>query len=183
MGEPAWAADERFNTTLGRHQHRHDIDAQLAQWTATQDCQQLMHALQTHGVKGGAVNTSADLVSDAHLQERRYFEIFTNPNAPRVGPRVFAGRPFRRAAEVPIPLFLVSVLGQHNLEVLRDVAGLTEVEIQDLYDNDLIAASPRDRAKPAPGANSYQARDDGQPDDPQYKENIQHLIDATAGMR
>lgn len=183
MGQPVWAADERFSTAVGRYQHRHDIDEQLAQWTATQDCQQLMHALQKHGVKAGAVNTSADLVSDAHLHERQYFEIFDNPNASRVGPRVFAGRPFRRAADVPIPLSLVSALGQHNLEALRDVAGLTDVEIQDLYDNDLVAAGPRDRTRPAPGANSYQARDDGQPDDPQYKEKVQRLIDTTVGLR
>jgi benzylsuccinate CoA-transferase BbsF subunit len=183
MGQPDWAADERFNTTVGRHRHRHDLDARLAHWTATQDCQDLMHALQKHGVKAGAVNTSADLMTDAHMQERRYFEIFDNPNAPRVGPRVFAGRPFRRASEVPIPLFLVSALGQHNLAVLRAVAGLTEADIQALYANDIVAASPRDRTKPAPGANSYQARDDGKPDDPQYKEKVQRLIDATVARR
>ena len=95
MGEPAWAMETRFATIQGRWQHRHDLDAHLGQWTATHDAQALMHLLQAHGVPAGTVHTARDL-ADPHLRERAYLEVFTNANAPSVGPRVYAGRPFAR---------------------------------------------------------------------------------------
>ncbi len=183
MGQPEWASEPRYDTAVGRYQHRHDIDAHIARWTVTHDGQQLMHQLQEHGVTAGAVNTAGDLIADAHMRERGYFEIFTNPNAPNVGPRVYAGRPFRREPELPIPLFLVSALGQHNLEVLRDIAGFSEADIQDLLDAGIIATGPRDTTQPSPSANAYQANESGKPDDPQYKANVQRLIDVTANTK
>ena len=95
MGEPGWAADGSLDTAQIRRARRAELDAHIAEWTAGQDSQELFHLLQSHGVPAGPVNTARDLVSDDHLWERGYFEVFDNPTAPRVGPRVFAGRPFR----------------------------------------------------------------------------------------
>ena len=135
MGHPAWAADPRFATVTGRWEHRKELDEHLGQWTATEEAHALTHALQKHGVAAGSVMTAQDLLADQHLRERRYFEIFTNENAPRPGPRVFAGRPFRCSA-MPVSLHLVSALGQHNVEVLRDIGGYQETEIQHLIIGD-----------------------------------------------
>jgi crotonobetainyl-CoA:carnitine CoA-transferase CaiB-like acyl-CoA transferase len=179
MGEPAWAADRRFDTVLGRWQHRQELDAHLNQWTATHDDQELMHLLQAHGITAGAVLTARELVANPHLQARGYLEVFTNDNAPRVGPRVYAGRPFRAHPEPPIPLFLVSALGQHNMQVLHDVAGLSEPEIQRLIKAGVIAARPHETTKPAPGATAYQARGEGA-GDPHYREVVRALAEATA---
>jgi crotonobetainyl-CoA:carnitine CoA-transferase CaiB-like acyl-CoA transferase len=179
MGEPAWAADRRFDTVLGRWQHRQELDAHLNQWTTTHDDQELMHLLQAHGITAGAVLTARELVANPHLQARGYLEVFTNDNAPRVGPRVYAGRPFRAHPEPPIPLFLVSALGQHNMQVLHDVAGLSEPEIQRLIEAGVIAARPHEITKPAPGATAYQARGEGA-GDPHYREVVRALVEATA---
>jgi len=143
MGDPAWAADSRFNTALGRQKHRHELDELLGQWTAAQDNQALTHLLQERGVPAGAVLTARDLVSDPHLRERAYLEIFDNKNAPRVGPRVYAGRPFR-LSRIPLSLHLVSSLGQHNLQILREVAGLSDTEIEKLTEEEVIATKPKE---------------------------------------
>jgi benzylsuccinate CoA-transferase BbsF subunit len=177
MGEPAWAAEARFDTVLGRCTHRRELDEQLTRWTATQDAHTLMHLLQSHGVPAGAVYTARDLVADAHLRERGYFEVFTNKHAPRVGPRVYAGRPFR-IPTMPLSLHLVSALGQHNLQILRDVAKLSEAEIQELTEAGVIATSPRETAPPAPGAAWFQARNSETLYDPKYQEHIRPLVDA-----
>jgi benzylsuccinate CoA-transferase BbsF subunit len=177
MGEPAWAMEARFDTVTGRAQHRQELDAHLSQWTATHDALTLMHLLQAHGVPAGAVHTARDLVADAHLRERAYLEVFTNANAPRVGPRVYAGRPFRMLPDPPIALFLVSALGQHNVEILRQVAGLSEGEIQHLVAAGVLATQPRELSRPSPGATSYQAGD--RRGDPDYKEAVRTLAEAS----
>jgi benzylsuccinate CoA-transferase BbsF subunit len=176
MGEPAWAMEPRFATIQGRWQHRHDLDAHLSQWTATHDAQALMHLLQAHEVPAGTVHTARDLVADPHLRERGYLEVFTNANAVSVGPRVYAGRPFRTLPDTPLALRLVSALGQHNVEILRDVAALSEAEIQGLVEAGVLATQPQGTTKPAPGAAAYQAGD--LRGDPHYRAAIQALVDA-----
>lgn len=176
MGAPAWAAEERFNTVQGRWQHRQELDAHLQQWTVTHEAQALMHLLQVHSVPAGVVNTARDLVADPHVRERAYLEVFTNDNAPTVGPRVYAGRPFRTLPDVPLRLHLVSALGQHNLELLRAVAGLSEDEIQPLVAAGVIATQPPESTPPAPGATAYQSGD--LRGDAHYKQAVQTLITA-----
>jgi benzylsuccinate CoA-transferase BbsF subunit len=176
MGAPTWAAERRFSTVQGRWQHRHDLDAHLGQWTATCDAQALMHLLQAHGVPAGTVHTARDLVADPHLRERAYLEVFTNAHAPAGGPRVYAGRPFRTLPEPPLPLHLVSALGQHNVELLRDVAALSEAEIKSLGEAGVLATQPRETTRPAPGAAAYQPGD--LRGDPHYQAAVRALVDA-----
>jgi benzylsuccinate CoA-transferase BbsF subunit len=176
MGAPAWAADACFNTVQGRWQHRHEIDAHLRQWTATQEAGALMHALQVHGVPAGVVHTARDLVADPHLRERRYLEVFTNDNAPAAGPRVYAGRPFRTLPDRPLPLFLVSALGQHNLQLLHEVAGFSDTDIESLVAAGVIATQPGNVTRPAPGATTYQEGDVR--GDPHYTQAVQTLVTA-----
>ncbi|MBI3326684.1 MAG: CoA transferase [Nitrospinae bacterium] len=180
LGEPAWATHARFDTAAGRWQHRRELDTLLEEWTASQDDQAALHLLQGHGVPAGAVLTARDLVADHHLQERAYLEIFTNENAPRVGPRVYAGRPFR-LPNIPVALRLVSALGQHNVHILREVAGLLEPDIQRLLEAGVIATMPAETAKPASGAAWFQARGRDTHVDPHYKEAVSRLADTTGG--
>ena len=147
MGEPDWAGDASLDTAEGRHADRQSLDARIAQWTAEYVCQELFHLLQSHGVPAGPVNTANDLVSDEHLWRRGYFEVFDNPNTSHVGPRVFAGRPFR-APDIPLSLHLASSLGQHNMSVLRDMGGHTDEEIQRLVDEGVLSTRPGVLDKP-----------------------------------
>jgi benzylsuccinate CoA-transferase BbsF subunit len=173
MGQPAWAMDARFDTVPGRWQHRHELDAHLEQWTTAYDNQALMHLLQAHQVAAGAVLTARDLAGDAHLHARHYFEVFTNANAPRVGPRLYAGRPFR-IPNIPEALTLVSALGQHNVQILREVARLSDGEIQRLIDAGVLATRPQDPDKPA--AARSDARERGARGDPDYRQHLRDVL-------
>jgi crotonobetainyl-CoA:carnitine CoA-transferase CaiB-like acyl-CoA transferase len=175
MGQPAWAVDSRFDTVPGRWQHRHEIDAHIEDWTASQDNLALMDLLQEQGVAAGAVLTARDLVANPHLRDRGYFEIFTNENAPHGGPRVYAGRPFR-IPQIPEALTLVSALGQHNLHILREVAQLSEAEIRQLATTGIIADQPKEIGKPAATRPRGDARHPGPRFDPAYRERVGDLI-------
>jgi len=141
MDEPLWAADSRFETAQGRWNHRHHLGDLLSEWTQTQDDQELMNHLQSNGVAAGAVLTAEDLVANPHLGERGYIEEFENVNAPQAGPRKYAGRPFRMEG-VSFAIRHVAALGEHNVETLRDVAGLSDDEITTLANEGIISTQP-----------------------------------------
>jgi benzylsuccinate CoA-transferase BbsF subunit len=175
MGDPPWAMEPRFDTVLGRWQHRRELDDQIEKWTMTHDNEALTHLLQAHGVPAGAVLTARDLVRNSQLRERGYFEVFTNENAPRVGPRVYAGRPFR-IPNIPEALTLVSALGQHNVQILREVAKLSEDEMQQLLDAGIIGTRPKDPTKPAATASRADVRERGTWYDPDYQALVREYI-------
>ena len=141
MDEPLWAEDSRFETAQGRWNHRHHLGDLLSEWTQTQDDQELMNHLQSNGVAAGAVLTAEDLVANPHLGERGYIEEFENVNAPQVGPRQYAGRPFRMEG-ISFAIRHVAALGEHNVETLRDVAGLSDDEITTLANEGIISTQP-----------------------------------------
>ena len=141
MDDPAWAADPRFDTAQGRWLHRHDLGEHLSVWTQTQDDQELMDQLQSNGVTAGAVLTAEDLVADPHLEERGYIEEFENANAPQAGPRKYAGRPFRTPG-IDMSIRNVAALGEHNKDILMDIAVLSDEEINVLAEEGIISSQP-----------------------------------------
>lgn len=142
MGEPEWATDPRYATIEGRRQNRHEIEEHLGKWTSTQDAMSLMHHLQAHGVPAGAVLSAVELVSNPHLQDRCYLQAFANPHAPAAGARVFAARPFR-SPRMALAIRQVAALGEHNEEILRNLARLSDEEIRSLYEQRVISDKPK----------------------------------------
>ena len=175
MGDPPWAMQPCFETITGRWEHRGELDEQIEKWTAAHDNEALTHLLQAHGVPAGAVLTARDLVANSHLRAREYFEVFTNENASHAGPRVYAGRPFR-IPRIPEALTLVSALGQHNVQILRDVAGLSADEVRELLDADIIAGRPKDPSRPAATPSRSDGRGRGTWFDPNYTALVRDAI-------
>ena len=60
---------------------------------------------------------------------------------PQAGPRKYAGRPFRMP-DISFNIRSVAALGEHNMEILRDVAGLSEDAITTLTNDEIIATKP-----------------------------------------
>ena len=142
MSSPPWADEPRFDTALSRWQNRHELDELVAGWTAQHDDLELARELQGQGITAGSCMTAKDLVNDAHLQERGYLWEFANPQAPEVGPRVFAGRPFRDEGN-SMSISKVAGLGQDNGPILSELAGLSQSEIAELESDGVIFGAPR----------------------------------------
>jgi crotonobetainyl-CoA:carnitine CoA-transferase CaiB-like acyl-CoA transferase len=142
MGSPAWAEDAKFDTALSRWNHRHELDQLVAEWTSQHDDLELARDLQQQGITAGAALTAQDLVNDPHLQERGYLWEFANPQAPAVGPRTFAGRPFRDP-QIPMAISRVAGLGEDNSTILGEIAELSPAEIEDLSQNGVIFGAPK----------------------------------------
>jgi crotonobetainyl-CoA:carnitine CoA-transferase CaiB-like acyl-CoA transferase len=134
--EPDLTGDERFATVAGRKKHEDELDRLLSVWVYGQDRWTLTGQLQAAGIAAFPSMSTVDLLDDAHLAERGYFERF---NHYEVGRRVHTGIPWRstvgpNGVTRPAPL-----LGQHTDTVLSELLGLTTDQIQDLRQRGITA--------------------------------------------
>ncbi len=142
MGSPEWARDARFDTAASRWENRHELDTLVAEWTSQHDDLELARELQQQGITAGSCMTARDLVGNAHLQERRFMWEFPNAQAPEVGSRIFAGRPYRDPGN-PMSIRRAAGLGEDNEAILTDLAGLSSDEIKGLIQDEVVFGIPR----------------------------------------
>ncbi len=144
LGVTNQAQDQRFLTVSQRWQNREQLDELVASRTVAFERLDLQYQLQEAGVPAGAVNDVRDLFFDPQLRATAFFEQVDHPDSvPEFGARVYPGamwstsrfgRPHLRC---PAP-----TLGQHNEPVLRNVAGITTTELQELEEEAIIGSEP-----------------------------------------
>jgi hypothetical protein len=78
---------------------------------------------------------------------------------------------------MPVSMFLVAALGQHNIDVLREVGGLRDPEIQQLVEAGIIHAKPRNPNPPVPGATGNQSSERERHKDSNYQEAVRQLVE------
>jgi crotonobetainyl-CoA:carnitine CoA-transferase CaiB-like acyl-CoA transferase len=126
MGSPPWAQEERFATLLGRKAHEDDLDTLIAQWTQAWDAHELMQTLQRAGVPAGVAQSSKDLFADPQLQHRGHFVFMDHAEVGRHPVQRSEFRLSQAPGEFrhPAPL-----LGQHTVQVCKDILQMSEDEI------------------------------------------------------
>ena len=125
IGRPSWTAAAALASREGRRAAHDEIDRQLEAWTATRDADVVADLLIAAGVPAEVVVPARDIVHNPQLRHRRLFEQEDHPVTGRNG---IPGMPFRfssvdRWARRPAP-----TLGQHNDEVLGEVASEEELQ-------------------------------------------------------
>ncbi len=126
-GHPKWLRDPRFADVAGRLQHAAVLDEALTAWTASQTPEAVTARLQRAGVSAYPSMDSAMLANSAHLRQRG---VFVTVQHARLGEQTVLGPPWRSSdgqPEQPSPL-----LGEHTHEILRDLLGLSNAEIEAL---------------------------------------------------
>ena len=137
--QPALADDPRFATQAKRKENEAELDGYIEAWTSTRGHYDAMFILQRAGVPAGAVLTVPELMADPHLRARGAWVEQVHPDAgtwemeapPWLLPRTPA------AIRLPGPGF-----GDHNGHVLRDVLGLDEQAVAQLYERGITADVP-----------------------------------------
>jgi crotonobetainyl-CoA:carnitine CoA-transferase CaiB-like acyl-CoA transferase len=126
------------------------VASELGEWAAGREAQEAAAALQAVGVAAGAVMDSRDLLLDRHLAERGLYERVDF--GPDLGTRQLIGRPYRwhsdgsrLSVRGPGPAYADS-----NGYVLREVAGLPESAIEELYEAGIVVDEPVDPPPPQP---------------------------------
>ena len=109
---------------------RAELDRLVANWTSGQDAQALMLKLQAMGVPAGAVQDAHDVTRvDPQLAHRGHWVRL--PHA-EMGESLYNNLPFR-FSRVPVrPRRPAPLLGEHTREILRDLLGFTDAEMDRL---------------------------------------------------
>lgn len=131
--------DPRYETLTGRRADEDLLDSIIAGWVSNQDAGACATRLQAAGVSAMPVLSPLMLVRDEHLNARGYYPRVTHPDAGVVRTTHPVWRLRRR---VQPPLRPAPCFGENNDEVLRDLAGLSEREIDELRKTGVIAEEP-----------------------------------------
>jgi crotonobetainyl-CoA:carnitine CoA-transferase CaiB-like acyl-CoA transferase len=140
-GHAEWTRDKRFSTVTTRSANHDLLDEIIDGWTAKQDQFEAFHTLQGAGVTAAPVLDGKQMLFDPHYRARRHCDIIDH------GPR-FGRRPIPRhltpkfSRMDPRPTTPAPSFGQHNREVLRELAGYTDQEMDELEERQVIGTRP-----------------------------------------
>lgn len=136
-----------------RRAREEELEALLTAWTAGQEADAAMAAMQAHGVAAGVVRWPTGLRQDPHLRARGFWQ---DAERPFLGAHQLPSAPIRTLGGGPLPVRRAApTLGQENHAVLRDILGLSAGEIARLEAEGIIgaaaipAAARKPRSQPA----------------------------------
>ena len=134
-GHREWLTDVKFADPAARLANRKDLDYWIENWTSKLTPHQVMLMLQREGIAAGVVQTAEDLYRDPHLRERGFArEVFH----PQVGWVTRAGPSVRLIQGGFAPSGEAHIAGQDNDAVFGEILGLSETEIRDLTDRQIL---------------------------------------------
>jgi formyl-CoA transferase len=138
MGCDELARDPRFAGHASRGEHAAELDAQIQAWCQGLESADLLKILAANGVPAGKIYSAPDMISDVHYLARDMVLRPDGPNGP-LGPMAgivpkFVGTPTQLRSTGP-------ALGQDTRAVLRDLAGLNDRQLAELFRRGLIRES------------------------------------------
>jgi benzylsuccinate CoA-transferase BbsF subunit len=137
IGRADWLEDDRLRTLPERRRQADELEAGIEEWSSSLSAREAESVLREAGVPAAKSQSNRDLLEDdAHLRERGYYWTLDHPV---VGPSSYDGAPFKLSetpaeGHRPAPL-----LGQHTLEVYREV-GFGDEEIAEFVTLGVISA-------------------------------------------
>jgi crotonobetainyl-CoA:carnitine CoA-transferase CaiB-like acyl-CoA transferase len=129
LGNPAWAADERFSTAVRRLENQDEMDRYVEEWTCRHDNYEAMYILQSEGVAAGPIINHRDAYHDAQLLSRGFFEVVHHREA---GTHLYPGMLSKMSKTQLSIRKPAPCLGEHNEYVFKEVMGMSDDEIGDL---------------------------------------------------
>ena len=133
-GDPPWTKDTRFQTLAGRKEHEDEMDRLIEEWTSGMAAHDVMTRLQRHGVSAGVVQDTRDLVENDAGYRERHIRLLDNPEA---GTMTTHGETISISGVEP-KLQLSPQLGEHTEYILKDLLGMDEADVDQLYVDDVL---------------------------------------------
>ncbi|MCC8946635.1 CoA transferase [Bradyrhizobium sp. Arg62] len=138
IGRPDWAADASLKFAEGRRLIEDEIERGIEAWTLTRVADEAMSELQAARIAGGVARLPIDLLNDRHLKSRGYLR---DVERAFVGLHPQPSIPIREGAGSHVLRTAAPTLGQHNGEILSEILGLPEAEIEQLKREGIIGTA------------------------------------------
>lgn len=141
MARPDLATDPRFAEAQARAQHQAELIPQIEAWMATyaNDAVLLEH-LESHRVPCGPVLSPMDALNHPYFKGRGAIRPVEDPF---LGKLMLPGFPLRFSGQTDYSAKIAPLLGQHNAQVLAEVAGYDAGRIADLTGRGLLVSGDR----------------------------------------
>lgn len=146
IGRPDLAGSPALLSTEGRRTQGELLRDAIEKWTLTQTPDSAMTALQKNGVAAGASRLPTDLLQDPHLIERGFWKWIDRAH---VGSHPQPSTGYREASLERVPMRPAPTLGESNTDVLQNMLGLSNQELDGLEAESIIgtAALPPEQRK------------------------------------
>ena len=129
-------SDPRFTLEASRHEHRRELDALVAGWTATRPADAAAEQLQAAGIAAHASWNTVSLTSDKHLRSRSALVTVQEPDGKQ---RAAVGVPMRMSKGADIGIHSgTPKLGEHEDYVYGELLGMTRDDRRALEDSEVI---------------------------------------------
>ncbi|KAH8594277.1 caib/baif family protein-like protein [Bisporella sp. PMI_857] len=135
LGKPEWKTDPRFIINTQRVSHRLVLDNLIESVTITKTTQDWLKVFEGSGLPYSAVNDIQGTLNHSHVIAR---DMVKEMEHPYVGPIKMINTPVKYSESKPSIRSVPPVLGEHTDEVLRDILGFSEADIQELKDEGVV---------------------------------------------
>lgn len=130
MGRPELASHSVFGDQKTRLEHRHDVNEIVRDWCGSKAREEVLNRCFETGAPAGPLNTIADIFGDRQFHARRNLVAIEDED---VGETVIVPSVIPRLSETPGQIkHLGPRLGAHTEEVLKDLLGFGDSEIEEL---------------------------------------------------
>lgn len=134
---PEMADDPRFAHNAGRVEHEEEIDRAITDWTRQNTSEYVLETMEDAAVPAGPIYDVVDIVNDPHFQARGFIENVTVGGKPLQVPAL-APRLSRTPGRTDWP---GAELDAHQGEVLREILGLDDAEIDALQTDGIVGGN------------------------------------------
>jgi len=141
IGNPHWTTDPRFSDGPSRCENHDALDKLIGEWTVEREKKDVMQQLQKAGVAAASVLSFAEMFDEPHFVDRGFFEMVTR--AANNGTHPLAGFP-AKFSETPLSIRRPApTVGQDNEHVLKTVLNMSDDEINQLAEEEIIGTNPQ----------------------------------------
>ncbi len=139
IGKQEWTEDPRFESNPKRVENRTELVARIAEVIAQKSCDEWVELFVDASIPCGPVNNMEDLFADPQVLHR---EMVVDVPHETIGTLRLSGVPIKYS-ETPASVRLPPpLLGQHTDEILVDVLGYSQGQIEALRRQGAIQAAP-----------------------------------------
>ncbi len=138
---PSLARDSELSTLSGRQKHHERIDSEIERWAGRLRSDEALQYIREQNIPVAIVLEAADMYSDPQLEARDFFQELPNPIA---GIKRYPRFPMRqKPGNEGDHRFGPPTLGEHNFEILAGELGLSDGEIRNLAESEVIGTVPK----------------------------------------
>jgi len=137
MGRPELAAQHVYGDQAIRLENSHDVNEIVRDWAGSLTREQVLERCIATGAPAGPLNSIEDIFGDRQFHARRMLVAIDDED---VGETVIVPAVMPRMSETPGEIrHLGPRLGEHTDEVLKDILGLDDSEIDELRRKGVVA--------------------------------------------